>query len=77
MQKSGGQKVYMIKISIADDHRIVREGLRRILEEADDMKVIDEASTGREIIEKVRANRPDVVLLDISMPDMDGMDATK
>ncbi|MFH1673137.1 MAG: response regulator transcription factor [Pseudomonadota bacterium] len=67
----------MIKISIADDHRILREGLRRILDEAPDMKVLDEASNGREIIEKVRANRPDIVLLDISMPDMDGLDATK
>lgn len=67
----------MIKVSIADDHRIVREGLRRILAEAPDIKVIDEAGDGREIIEKIRSNRPDVVLMDISMPDMDGLDATK
>lgn len=67
----------MIKVSIADDHRIVREGLRRILDEAPDIKVIDEASNGREIIEKIHSNRPDVILLDISMPDMDGLDATK
>jgi YesN/AraC family two-component response regulator len=65
----------MIKVSIADDHRIVREGLRRILAEAPDIKVMDEAGNGREIIEKIRSNRPDVVLLDISMPDMDGLDA--
>lgn len=68
---------YMITVSIADDHRIVREGLRRILSEAADIKVIDEASNGREIVEKVRLNPPDVVLLDISMPEMDGLDATK
>lgn len=67
----------MIKVSIADDHRIVREGLRRILAEAPDIKVMDEAGDGREIIEKIRSNRPDVVLMDISMPDMDGLDATK
>lgn len=67
----------MIKVSIADDHRIVREGLRRILAEAPDIKVMDEAGNGREIIEKIRSNRPDVVLMDISMPDMDGLDATK
>ncbi len=67
----------MIKVSIADDHRIVREGLRRILAEDPDIMVIDEACTGREMVEKVRSNRPDVVLLDISMPDMDGLDATK
>jgi YesN/AraC family two-component response regulator len=67
----------MIKIIIADDHRIVREGLRRVLEEASDMRVIDEAGNGREAIEKICTNRPDVVLLDVSMPDMDGLDATK
>ncbi len=67
----------MIRISIADDHRIVREGLRRILDGAPEMQVIDEACDGREIIEKIRANKPDVVMLDISMPDMDGLDATK
>lgn len=67
----------MIKVSIADDHRIVREGLRRILDEAPEIEVVDEACNGREIIEKIRLRRPDVVLLDISMPDMDGLDATK
>lgn len=67
----------MIKICIADDQRILREGIRRIIDEAPDMKVIDEASSGREIIKKVCVKRPDVVLLDISMPDMDGLDATK
>ncbi len=67
----------MIRISIADDHRIVREGLRRILDAASDIEVMDEASNGREIIEKVCASRPDVVVLDVSMPEMDGLDATK
>lgn len=67
----------MIKVSLADDHRIVREGLRRILESAPDIEVIDEACNGRELIQKLNSNRPDVVLLDISMPDMDGLDTTK
>lgn len=67
----------MIKVMLADDHRIVREGLKRILDETHDIKVIGEASTGREAIEKINKNLPDVLILDISMPDMDGLDATK
>ncbi|HUU50675.1 MAG TPA: response regulator transcription factor [Nitrospinota bacterium] len=67
----------MIKVIIADDHRIVREGLKRILDETHDIKVIGEASTGIEAIQKIEANPPDVLILDISMPDMDGLDATK
>jgi two-component system invasion response regulator UvrY len=67
----------MIKVIIADDHRIVREGLKRILDETYDIKVIGEASTGIEAIQKIEANPPDVLILDISMPDMDGLDATK
>jgi DNA-binding NarL/FixJ family response regulator len=67
----------MIKVLIADDHRILREGLKRILNEAHDITVVDEASSGKEAIEKIHENHPDVVILDISMPDMDGLDATK
>lgn len=67
----------MIKVVLADDHQIVRDGLKRILNETHDIKVIDEASTGKEAIQKVQTKKPDVLILDISMPDMDGLDATK
>lgn len=67
----------MIKIIIADDHKIVRAGLKRILDEDPFIEVIEEASTGIEAIKKIKANLPDVVIMDISMPEMDGLDATK
>ncbi len=67
----------MIKILIADDHPIVRKGLKEIIEETSDMKVIDEASTGQEVLEKVFKTEFDVVLLDISMPGKSGLDILK
>lgn len=64
----------MIKILIADDHPIVRKGLKEIIEDSSGMKVIDEASTGQEVLEKVFKTEFDVVLLDISMPGKSGLD---
>ncbi len=64
----------MIKVLLADDHSIVRAGLRRIVEESGDMEVIAEASDGREAIQLVRKNPPDVAVVDISMPGMDGLE---
>lgn len=64
----------MIKILIADDHAIVRAGLKQFLTGRDDMEVAGEAETGRQALEMIRANEYDVVLLDISMPDQNGVD---
>ena len=67
----------MTKILIADDHPIVREGLKRILLETSDMVAVDEAGTSQEVLERVRQNDYDLVLLDISMPDRSGLDVLK
>jgi len=67
----------MIKILIADDHAIVREGLKQIVAETSDMAVADEASTGHEVLDRVRDNDYDVVVLDISMPGGDGLNILK
>jgi two-component system response regulator NreC len=65
-----------IRILIADDHSIVREGVRMILDGQEDFEVIGEASTGRQALEEARRLKPDVVVMDISMPDMNGIEAT-
>jgi two-component system response regulator NreC len=64
-----------IRILIADDHRIIREGLRSLLGEEPDLEVVGQAKNGREAIRLARDLSPDVVLLDVSMPDMNGMEA--
>lgn len=66
-----------IRILLADDHIMVREGTRRILERESDLKVIAEASDGQEAIALADKNRPDVIIMDISMPIMNGIEATK
>ncbi len=67
----------MIKIIIADDHAIVRKGLRQIVEETPDMIVTDEASNCQEVLEKVRKGNFDVVILDLTMPGRGGVDTLK
>jgi len=64
----------MIKVLLADDHSIVRAGLRRIVEESGDMQVIAEAADGREALRQVKKKKPDVVVVDISMPGLDGLE---
>lgn len=64
----------MIKVLLADDHGIVREGLRRIVEESGDMGVVAEAADGREALRKVDEAHPDVAVVDISMPGLDGLE---
>jgi two-component system invasion response regulator UvrY len=67
----------MIKIIIADDHPIVRAGMKQIIAEDSDLMVADEASDGHKLLSKVREENFDVVILDITMPHMDGIDVLK
>lgn len=66
-----------IRVLIADDHAILREGVRALLTMYDDIEVVDEASHGVEALDKVVELSPDVVLMDIAMPRMDGLEATR
>jgi len=67
----------MIKILVADDHAIVREGLKQILADIPDIVVADEASSGQEVLKKASEHDYDLVLLDITMPDISGLDILK
>jgi len=67
----------IIKILIADDHPVVREGLSAMLSKQPDIDVVGEAGNGREAIEKTRESRPDVVLMDLRMPEVDGVEAMR
>ena len=66
-----------IKILLADDHKIMRDGLRTLLEKQPDMKVVDEAENGRHTVEKTLKSKPDVVIMDITMPDLNGIEAAR
>ena len=66
-----------IRVLIVDDHPIVRSGLRALLMAESDIEVIDEATDGKEGIEKTETLHPNVILMDISMPNMDGLNATR
>jgi two-component system response regulator NreC len=66
-----------IQVLLADDHKIVRDGLRVLIERCHDMQVIAEAEDGRKALQLARKHKPDVVIMDISMPDLNGIDATR
>ena len=66
-----------VQILIADDHEVVRKGLKSLLESEPGLEVVGEASNGREAVEKTIAARPDVVVLDIGMPELNGLEATR
>jgi DNA-binding NarL/FixJ family response regulator len=61
-------------VILADDHSIVRAGLRRIVEDSGDMEVVAEAADGQEAISKIRGHKPDVAVIDLSMPRIDGLE---
>jgi DNA-binding NarL/FixJ family response regulator len=66
----------MIKVLVADDHPVVRDGLRALFAEYPNIDVIGEAETGREAIKAAVINKPDVIIMDLAMPDTDGFTAT-
>ena len=66
-----------IRVLLVDDHAILREGIKALLEKQDNIEVIDEAANGREALSKAAELHPDVVVMDISMPLMDGLEATR
>ena len=67
----------MIKVLIADDHHVVRRGLLFFLKTQKDIEIVGEATNGREAIELAATHRPDIILMDLVMPEMDGIEATK
>jgi two-component system response regulator NreC len=69
--------VAQIRIVLADDHTIIRSGLRLLLEQQPDFKVVAEAADGREAVQLVSKHHPDVVILDIGMPQLNGIEATR
>ena len=66
-----------IRVLLGDDHTLVREGLRRSIESTDGIEVLGEASTGAEMVALAREHEPDVIVLDIRMPEMDGIEAAR
>ena len=66
-----------MKILLADDHKITRQGLRSLLEKEPDMEVVAEAEEGRTAVRLANELKPDVVIMDVSMPDLNGMEATR
>lgn len=66
-----------IRLMLADDHEIVRAGVRMLLQPHPDIEIVAEAGSGEEAIELAQAHQPDVILMDITMPDMNGIEATR
>src|SRR5262249_37881287 len=66
-----------LKVLVADDHEVVRKGLRTILEEQPGWEVSGEASDGREAVDKVKTLKPDVTVVDVGMPGLNGLEATR
>ena len=69
--------VEMINVMLVDDHDLVRKGIRRLLDDTSGIKVVAEATDGEQAIQQVRRERPDVILMDVSMPGIGGLEATR
>ena len=65
------------RVLLADDHKIVRDGLRALIEHCDDLQVVAEADNGRTALNLFRKHNPDIVIMDVSMPDLNGIEATR
>lgn len=76
-KSAGGSKKERIRILVADDHSVVREGLVSLIKRKADMTVVGEASNGREAVDLWKEHRPDVALLDLRMPELEGVGAIK
>jgi len=66
-----------LRILLADDHKMVREGLRLLIDSQPDMRIVGEAANGREVLLQARELKPDVVVMDLSMPELNGLQATE
>lgn len=77
MLKRNSKTTSKLRIVVADDHELVRRGIRDLLEMRRNWKVIGEAGGGREAVNQVKTLKPDILILDITMPDMDGLEATR
>ena len=76
-QKPMSKPAQSIRVILADDHTLVRAGIRALLEKLPEVEVIGEADDGRQVLELVRAHQPDVVVLDIAMPGLNGLEAAE
>lgn len=77
MPKRNPKATSKLRIVVADDHELVRRGIRNLLETQPGWKVIGEAAGGHDAVEQVKKLKPDILILDITMPDMDGLEATR
>lgn len=77
MSRTGPPSAHAIRVVLVDDHALVRQGFRRLLEDEADIVVVGEAGTGMDALPVIRAAQPDVVVLDMAMPEMNGLQVTR